>query len=808
MLIVCPLVFFTDLTRNPYYFQIVALNAFTVAFWMIYLLKSARQGKILFKITPIDIALASFWIFATLTWLINLWLNRGDDYLKHSVYSEGFKRWLFTIVNVALVYYIPVNYFSSDRWDSDENGFARRLKGIFYFVGFIAAVYGIMQFLGYEIIWPTTLNPFGGRSVSTFGNPNFLSSFLVILLPLALSDYLISKKKSSVAVYFLYIVSYVVSLIVTLTRSSWAGAIVAVLVFFVTSGFIKVLRIKSGDSLQPLGRSSVEEIKVVRRRLKWLALISLAIVVLWPHPKSAVRYVPAIYERFSEMKKNNEGVYAPLHQRLLIWSCAWHITKDNPVIGRGWGLFELFYPYYQGKYLFVKAFRSLRTHANNAHNELLEIISQTGILGLGIYLWMVVSIIYLGISILRAFSLKENQSQIFYNKKILVAAYLGGMAGMLVDNLMNVTLHFAVPAFLYWWVVGSMTSMGGTRTIEIPLKNFISKFFVYILVALGAILIYRYYSNFMGEINYFSGFKLSKRGDVANALPYLERAHKYQRFEVNNNYELANTYARLGRRDEAIEAYKEALRANAGYDEIFFNMATVYNQLGKREEAILNYSKALAINPLSYEAYAALGGIYFSNLTAENIESAVKLFESAYEFFPTNTDIINNLGYLYTRKGDIKKAADYYIKALAIDPDFALARRNLENLARQSPPGLIKIPPDELSFMLNEVEKLISQNRNEQALLRAMEAVKKYPSSYRAKFYLANMYYTVGDYTSAAQIYEELLSTAKSGGVVPLLTNLALSYEKIGRQGDANKRWQEILRYEPQNQLAREHLGR
>jgi len=806
MIVVCPLVFFTDLTRNPYYFQIVFLNALTVGFWMIYLLDSAKKGRITFKVASIDVALWAFWIFAALTWIVNLWLNRGDDYLRHSVWSEGSKRWLFTLVNVAMVYYIPVNYLSSD--EGVEKKLSGRFFEILYFVGFVAAVYGIMQFLGYEIIWPTQLNPFGGRSVSTFGNPNFLSSFLVILFPLVAAGYLTAKKSSTVMLYFLYLFTYTISLIVTLTRSSWGGAFVGMVVFLAASGFLSIIKTKTSG-----GNATGN---ILRRRILIMAVALAAVLIFWPHPKSAEKYVPAIYERIAEMKKNNDGVYGPFHQRLLIWSCAVNIARDNPIIGRGWGLFELFYPYYQGKYLFIKTFRTLRTHANNAHNEILEIISQTGIAGLGIYLWAVVSVIFLGTRIVRAFSHNErsagaDKETYFFQKKVLASALLGGISGMLVDNLMNVTLHFAVPAFLYWWVVGSMTSMGGTRLIEIPLKNFFTKGVVYLMVIAGGFLIYRYYSNFMGEVNYFSGFKLSKKGDVAGALPFLERAHKYQRLEVNNNYELANTYARLNRREEALEAYKEALRANAGYDEIFFNMATVYNQMGRRDEAIKNYSSALAINPLSYEAYAALGGIYFADLTTENIRSAIKLFERAHEFFPDNTDIMNNLGYLYTRIGNVETAAAYYSKALQVDPDFLLARRNLENLARQSPPGLIKVPPDELSDALNMIEKLVSANRHQAALSVAGELVRKYPSSYRARFYLGNIYYTVGDYDSAIRTYEGILSDSgrlrAGANNISLLTNLALSYEKAGKTDEARKKWIEVLRREPGNALARERLG-
>src|SRR6185436_13959040 len=44
-------------------------------------------------------------------------------------------------------------------------------------VAFLSGVYGIAQYLGMEMIWPRTVNPYGGRSVWTFGNPNFVSSY-------------------------------------------------------------------------------------------------------------------------------------------------------------------------------------------------------------------------------------------------------------------------------------------------------------------------------------------------------------------------------------------------------------------------------------------------------------------------------------------------------------------------------------------------------------------------------------------------------------------------------------------------------
>lgn len=761
LLTIPPIVFFTDLTRNPYYFQIVFLNALTVFIWLWFLYKAILSGKLSIKTSSLDITILVFFVVATLSWLFNLYENFSNVYLRYSSFSEGLKRWLFLVTNAILVYYIPLNFL-------EDESFRKKTFNVLFFVGFIAALYGIFQFLGIEFIWPQKLNPFGGRSVSTFGNPNFLSSYIVILLPICLGYFLSATKSSATVLYFIYIITYITSLIVTLTRSSWLGATAALVIFFI---FVdkKILIQK-------------------KQRLVYLGIFAAILLLFWPHPKSSEKYTPAILERLLETAQlGKQKLYGPVHQRLLIWSCAWHMVVDRPVIGRGWGLFELFYPWEQGKHLFLERFR-LRTHANNTHNEILEIWSQTGTIGLGVYIWFLVMLFYLGYHIWKGSS---------GNQKILVLSVIGGIAGMLVDNLLNVSLHFAVPAFLYWWMVGFLMSCGGLKTKTIALNSIFSKVIVVCVITCGGVLIVRYYRNFLGEINYFAGFKLSKRGDVANALPYLERAHRFQRFEVNNNYELGNTYARLNMKEKAIWAYQEALKANAGYDEIFFNMATVYNQIGDVQNAIKNYTEALKINPTSFDAYMALGSIFVSQ---NSIESAIKLFNQALHFFPDNKDLLNNIGYFYTRVGQTDKAIELYKKALEIDPEFEFARKNLNTLL--SSKGITYT--SEYDRMMTQLENLIGKQRWQEALKTSQSIIEKYPKSFKARFYLANLYFTLGDFEKSEKIYKELLQQQPQN--VTLLTNLAMVYEKQRRISEARDIWTSIKRIDPSNSLATEKL--
>ena len=51
----------------------------------------------------------------------------------------------------------------------------------------LACMYGVFQSFGLDVLWPFDMQQFASRAFSTFGNPNFLSSFVVMLLPALLS---------------------------------------------------------------------------------------------------------------------------------------------------------------------------------------------------------------------------------------------------------------------------------------------------------------------------------------------------------------------------------------------------------------------------------------------------------------------------------------------------------------------------------------------------------------------------------------------------------------------------------------------
>lgn len=766
ILSVPPLIFFTDLTRNPYYFQIVLLNASTVFLWMYWLYAGYKKKELTFRSTPLDIPLLSFVIAATLSLLLVFVQNLGQPYLKFGISSEGLKRWLYLIVNCVLAYYAAANFTTDDN----------RNKYIMTAVwaGLAASVYAVMQYFGMEFIWPKVLNPFGGRSVSTFGNPNFLSSYLVLLLPLVFV-YMFQAQSNAKRNFFMVMLGTIyAALLCTMTRSSWLGTAAAF-------AFL----------LWALWRFEADRLKILKKLMIFCLVAACLLAVFWPK-SSVTGYSPTVIERLSESANVSKSLYGAWDQRRLIWSCAWHMIVENPFLGKGWGCFELLYPFYQGRHLFLPSYHPFRTHANNTHNEILEIWSQTGIIGFGLYLWLLACVVAFGM-----YLIKNSAGE----KRLLSIALLASLIGMWVDNLLNVSLHFAVPGFLYWWNMGLLASLGKREDLKLVINKPYIKALILGGLVIGSLLIIRYSRNFLAEIHYFNGFKASKMNDLQRAIPELEAAHSLQRLEVNNNYELGNCYARSGRKDKAIWAYKESLRANAGYDEIYFNMATVMMQMGNTGEAIYEYTRSLYINPISYESYMALGSVF---LPADEKygEACAELFKQCLHFYPNNRDIWNNLGYLYTKLGRENDAIEAYKNAIQIDPNFELAKRNLTTTAAKIGKKDDFIQRTETLF--RKVENGIMSKKWDEALVDCEKLVSEAPKNTKARLYMANIYFTVGQMDKAVNEYKTLISMDPRN--ISGLTNLALVYSETKQYEYSKQMFEQVLQYDPNNQIARQKL--
>ena len=140
------------------------------------------------------------------------------------------------------------------------------------------------------------------------------------------------------------------------------------------------------------------------------------------------------------------------------------------------------------------------------------------------------------------------------------------------------------------------------------------------------------------------------------------------------SYNLGNVLRDLGQLEDAVKSYKKTIAIEPNYHAAQYNLGVTFQELGLLDDAAEQYEKALNIKPDNIEARINLGSVYQS---LGLLEEAIKQYESILDVDAANEEALNNLGIIYRDLGHTDEAISYYKKALEINPDFAGAHYNL-----------------------------------------------------------------------------------------------------------------------------------
>jgi tetratricopeptide (TPR) repeat protein len=104
------------------------------------------------------------------------------------------------------------------------------------------------------------------------------------------------------------------------------------------------------------------------------------------------------------------------------------------------------------------------------------------------------------------------------------------------------------------------------------------------------------------------------------------------------------------------------------------NLAHAYTTFGSFDLAIQYYEKAMSINPKIFSTNYNLGNLY---LERGREEESISLLETAALIRPNNPEVNVLLGEVYLKRKTIDRAEFYFKKAVELNPNYALAMRNL-----------------------------------------------------------------------------------------------------------------------------------
>jgi tetratricopeptide (TPR) repeat protein len=192
--------------------------------------------------------------------------------------------------------------------------------------------------------------------------------------------------------------------------------------------------------------------------------------------------------------------------------------------------------------------------------------------------------------------------------------------------------------------------------------------------------------------HYMLGLSAWKNGDLTKSEQAFEKALSVDPRHVKSLVNLSRVLIEQKRHDEAVERLSRAAEIDPDSTEVYRLLGRAYQTQGKTDEAVSAYRRAIELNELDAWSMNNLGLVFLESARADE---AVPLLTKATELRPEVPVFQNNLGMALEHTGRFRAAAAAYKAALAADPGYDKAKRNLERVeAIHGDSEETKIPDD------------------------------------------------------------------------------------------------------------------
>lgn len=282
----------------------------------------------------------------------------------------------------------------------------RQVKALLFLMvcgGVLVALYGFYQYMFQDKfggVWVDT-EMFEGmfRVYSTFANPNVLGEYFLLIIPLAVACFFITKPLIMKFFYLGATGAMMLCLILTYSRGCYIGILVAAALFLV----------------------------LLDKRFIFLGVLGL-LLMPFVLPET-------ILNRFMSIGNMSDSSTS---YRVYIWMGTIAMLKDYwfSGVGPGQAAYNLVYPVY--------GYNGIS--APHAHNTYLQIMCDSGIIGILAFF----VVIYQYFKALFCSYLKETDK----TARILTIGAMSAIAGFLVQSLFDYTFYNYRVTLLFWAVIG------------------------------------------------------------------------------------------------------------------------------------------------------------------------------------------------------------------------------------------------------------------------------------------------------------------------------------------------------------------
>ncbi|MBI3486065.1 O-antigen ligase family protein [Candidatus Daviesbacteria bacterium] len=682
------LFFLTPLLWTPLNYELFEYNKMMFVYLLTviiigsWILKMVLEKKLLIKKTPFDIPLLLFLLANFLSTIFSI-----DPHTSVWGYYSRSNGGLLSILSYTLLYFALVANFEAKD--------AIKFLKIALFGGLVVALYAIPEHFGVSPSCVALSGQFTAncwvqdvqaRVFATLGQPNWLAAYLAMLIFPNLYFLLQAKTIFSKIFYGLTTLIFYLGFTFTYSRGGTLGLLAGLILFIV----FLILGLHPWGGKQKLGISFKPIGIVLVGFLLINILFGSALTRFKLFAESSAPKTPTSSVSVTQLE--NGGTESG-QIRLIVWKGAIEIFKHYPIFGSGVETFAYsYYNFRPAEHNLVSEWDFLY---NKAHNEFLNYLATTGLIGILSYLTLIATFIIWSIK-----KILKNQNS------FLILSLLASYLSYLIQNIFGFSVVIIALFFFIFPGLAILTTESTQvfkfpnflQTIFNPLinliykKSFLKKVLVVFILLIIFYLIFSLFKFWLADTIFAKGSNYSTSGNAGRAYnelidaaslnpgePFYRNELGYAAAaaavaladqdstrsaqlkevavtETNNSlntspknvsfYRTAiRTYYQLASIDpsfnqKTLDALDQAISLAPTDAKLYYNKALILGQLEKNQEGIDTLNKAIALKPDYRDAYYALGVFY---QTLKQNDKAIEQMNIVLKLIPNDPDALKKL---------------------------------------------------------------------------------------------------------------------------------------------------------------------
>ncbi|MBN2055377.1 tetratricopeptide repeat protein [bacterium] len=524
--------------------------------------------------------------------------------------------------------------------------------------GMVVGIYGVLQ--GFSIDLPALRGNYD--SISTLGHRNVAAQSLLLLLPAAVGWLLLSAGGER-WLAGLATLCMSLHLLFTKSRGAWLGFLAELVIA------VLVITLAAGRHTRTRPNKGAEINGVVNRFPRHVLIVGVVIVIILAF---AAGQGYSYLGRFASSFNTSHGT---AQFRLLTWKSTLEMIRDYPVFGVGLGSFGKAFPRYRNPREID--FSGESTTVEKTHNDHLQFWAEMGLVGLLAWLFLLMCLARVGWDLMRV----EAASPLH----TLSACLLVACGGILVHSLFSFGLAFSKASMVVFWFYLSLLGVahgvrekasGSSRGFILRLPSPWARVTAAGLAALAVWFLG--YRPLQGARLFRQGENLRQREQHELAVNRFIAAAKLIPADYRLYHQLAYSYERLGRLDEAERAERRSIDLFPLHRDGYFNLGYLYESRKDWDNAADYYRKALELYP---ENLSATNNLVVVLQRMEKLDEAMAAAREGLLWHPYSPDLNNNLGVCYFRMHEYEEAARCFQRVVELRRIIVFPRSTVTHYA-------------------------------------------------------------------------------------------------------------------------------